>query len=174
MKYAVMIGSNMFIGTSGVLRVETNGKLKEFLNVREIFRERSEGSYLAVDCDIKDAKNKREIKLFKSKPIVIDESVKVQSSHNIVEARREDNSVIIKVEQITPNDYSLPRSGPIPEMLKNYPIDAILRITGDFYAGNYHIFADNYKMIIGGGVTITGGLSVGTGGMVLTPMGFGM
>ncbi|GIJ95667.1 hypothetical protein [Capnocytophaga stomatis] len=174
MKYAVMIGSNMFIGTSGVLRVEVNGRLKEFLNVREIFRERSEGSYLAVDCDIKDTKNKREIKLFKNKPVAIDKSVKIQSSHNIVEARREDNSTIIKIEQITPNDHSLPKSGPIPEMLKKYPIDAILRITGDFYAGDYHIFANNYEMIIGGGITIAGGLSVGTDGMILTSMGFGM
>ena len=83
MKYAIMLGSNMFIGTNGVFTVEINGKLKEFFKVREIFRERSEGSYLTVDCDIKDSENKREVKLFKSRPVVVDKKIQIESDKKI-------------------------------------------------------------------------------------------
>ncbi|SRX75775.1 hypothetical protein [Aequorivita antarctica] len=173
MKYAIMLGSNMFIGTNGVFTVEINGKLKEFFKVREIFRERSEGSYLAVDCDIKDFENKREVKLFKSKPVVADENIQIESDKKNLIAKRSDGSLIIKIEQIESDNPTLPKSGPIPELLKTNQVDAILRITGNFYAGDFKVNIDNENMNIGG-VTLGGNLSVGTGGMRITQMGFSM
>ncbi|MEX0608278.1 MAG: hypothetical protein WD016_12805 [Balneolaceae bacterium] len=173
MKYAIMLGSNMFVGTNGVFTVEINGKLKEFFKVREIFRKRSEGSYLAVDCDIKDSDNNREIKLFKSKPVVADENIKIESVKKNIIAKRTDGNLIIKVEQIESDNPTLPKSGPIPELLKTNQVDAILRITGNFYAGNFKVKIDNENMQVGG-ITLSGNLNVGTGGMRITQMGFSM
>ena len=143
MKYAIMLGSNVFIGTNGVFTVEINGKLKEFFKVREIFRERSEGSYLTIDCDIKDSDNKREVKLFKSHPVVADENIQIEIDKKILIAKRLDGSLIIKFEQIENDNPTLPKSGPIPERLKTNPVDAILRITGNFYAGDFKVNIDH-------------------------------
>ena len=173
MKYAIMIGSNMFTGTNGILTVELNGKTKEFFRIREIYRARSEGSYLAVDCDIKDAENNREIKLFKNNPVVVDNNVKVEQSKDKMTAMRADDTIIIKVEQLNADHVSLPKSGPIRELLNNNPIDAILRITGDFQAGGHRLIADNSKLLIDTN-TLIGNLMVGTGGLKLTNMGFAM
>ena len=60
-----MLGSDLFYGTNGVLTVQIDNKVVEFFRIREIYRVRSEGSFLAVDCDIKDKDNIREIKLFR-------------------------------------------------------------------------------------------------------------
>lgn len=173
MKYAIMIGSNMFIGTNGVFNVEINGKNKEFFKIREIFNERSNGSYLAIDCDIKDSDNEREIKLFKSKPVVKEDSVTIQKSEKTLTAYRPDDSIIIRIEQLDSTDSSLPKTGPIPQQLGANPVDAILRITGDFYAGNFKVHADNSIMKVGG-ISLGGNLSVGTGGIRLTQKGFSM
>ncbi|MFI0431029.1 hypothetical protein [Mariniflexile sp. HMF6888] len=173
MKYAIMLGSNMFIGTNGIFTVEINGKLKEFFKIREIFRERSEGSYLVVDCDIKDSENKREVKLFKSKPVVADENIQIESDKKILLAKRSDGSPIIKIEQIENDNPTLPKSGPISEELKTNQVDAILRITGNFYAGDFKVDIDDVNMKIDG-IMLGGNLSVGTGGMQITPMGFSM
>ena len=173
MKYAIMLGSNMFIGTNGVFSVEINGNLKEFFKVREIFRERSEGSYLTVDCDIKDSDNKREVKLFKSRPVVVDENIQIESNKKNLIAKRLDGSLIIKIEQIENDNPTLPKSGPIPELLEKNPVDAILRITGNFYAGNFKVDIDDDNMQIDR-INLGGNLCVGTGGMQITKMGFTM
>ncbi len=173
MNYAVILGSDMYVGTNGILTVEIDGKPKEFLNVREIYRQRSEGSYLTLDCDIKDSSNNREVKLFKSRPVAKDDNIKIISENNSVTAERSDGSLIIKVEQLNPNDDSLPTSGPIPEFLKKNAIDAILRITGDFYAGPFHLIVDK-KCLKVGGLTSSGNLLIGTGGLRLSQMGFSM
>ena len=173
MKYAIMLGSNMFVGTNGVFTVEIDGRLKEFFRVREIFRERSEGSYLTVDCDIKDSDNEREIKLFKSRPVAGNNRIEIESNKTHLVAKRPDGSLIIKVEQIENDNPTLPKSGPISNLLKQNPVDAILRITGKFYAGNFKVNIDNENMQIGG-ITLGGNLAVGTGGMRITPMGFSM
>lgn len=173
MKYAIMLGSNMFIGTNGVFTVEINGKLKEFFKVREIFRQRSEGSYLTVDCDFKDSDDEREVKLFKSRPVAGDDKIEIESDKTHLIAKRPNGSLIIKIEQLETDNPTFPQSGPIPEQLKKNPVDAILRITGDFYAGDFKVHIDNDRMQIGG-ITLGGNLSIGTGGMQITQMGFSM
>ena len=59
MKYGIMIGSNIFIGTSGILNLETIDGNKEFFKIRELQRIRSKGSYIVVDCDIKEPNGNR-------------------------------------------------------------------------------------------------------------------
>lgn len=170
-KVAIVLGSNMFIGDSCVLTVEIDGKLVEFFRVREIFRELSPGSYLTVDCDIKDKDNKREIKLFKSKPVAEGVGVKVEYTKKLTNVTREDGSTIIKIEQVENTDSTLPQDGPVYEKLKNEKFDSILRITGDFYAGSFKIKLDNQSLIVNTN-TFRGNLKEGKGGIRLTSMGF--
>lgn len=171
MSYAIMLGSNMFIGTNGIMSVEVNNRSKEFFRIREIYRVRSEGSYLVVDCDIKDNDGVREVKLAKSNPVAADENVRVEGNKQYVIASRPNGSVIVKVEQIEPNDPSLPVNGPVRNALDSGGIDAILRITGDFFAGGNHLRITNSSMVINTN-TIAGFLSIGTGGLRLVNDGF--
>lgn len=169
MKYAVMLGSDSYIGTTGILTVADKGKKKEFFRIREIYRARSFGSYLAVDCDIKAADGVREVKLFKSKLVAADPHIKVSRLDQSIEVRRNDGSIIIRVEQIDPAEVSLPPGSPGATVLKS--MDAILRITGNFYAGSHHLIITKNQLQVGG-LTMAGNLKIGGGGLSLSENGF--
>ncbi len=100
MAYAVLFGSNLYVGTTGVLTVTDKDpstgqdKTTEFFRIREIDRKRSLGSYLVVDCDIKDPNGNREVKLFKSKPVAGSADVEVLNPGRAVEVRRADGSLV--------------------------------------------------------------------------------
>lgn len=172
-KYAIVFGSDMYIGTNGILTVEIKGKLVEFFRIRELFRVRSPGSYLAVDCDIKDQDNVREIKLSKSRPVVKPENITVHYDHKVTHLTRNDESTVLKIEQIEKDDSTLPQSGPVGEALHKENFDAIIRITGDFFAGPFRLKVDNEALTVGG-ITSRGNLMIRTGGLRLTSMGFSM
>ena len=76
------------------------------------------------------------------------------------------------MEQIQSDDPSLPQTGPISETLDSNPVEAILRITGNFYAGDININIDNEKMVINNMIIISGNLSVGTNGITISQTGF--
>jgi len=156
-KIAIVLGSRLFVGTNGILTVEIGNKMVEFFRIREFFRVLSTGSYLTVDCDIKDKDNQREIKLFKNNPVV--------NPHKL------DGSTVIKIEQIESNDSSLPQSGSVYERLRKGRFDPIIRITGDFYAGPFKLVINNEFLNVGG-AKIIGGVSEKTGGLILTSTGF--
>lgn len=169
--YAVIHGSDMFIGTSGILSYEIDGRLKEFFKIREIDRNRSEGSYISVDVDIKDIDGNREVKLFKSKPVVASEDVKISYTKEQTTVRRPDGSIIIDIELLRNNDPSLPSAGPVRQALDSYKLDAIIRITGNYMAGKHKVQSTTEKTTIGY-ITMGGNLAIGTGGIVLRDMGF--
>jgi hypothetical protein len=162
---AVILGNNLFIGTP-VLRVEINNKLVEFLKVREIFRERSEGSYLTIDCDIKDKDNKREIKLEKSRPVARPDTVDVIFDHTLTHVTREDGSTIIKIEQIPSTNRAIAKEERIASLLKEKNMNSVIRITGHFYAGGNEVLITN-DMMRANGVTWSGCRSWASGGLRL-------
>lgn len=174
MGYVVLLGSDKFIGTSGIISVEKNGKLTEFIRVREIFRVRSEGSYLAVDVDIKDKDGQREIKLFKNNPVAGGEGldVEVDKKHTLV--TREDGSTVIKIEQLEVASV-IPSTSPsfLLEAMKEFEVEAAIRITGEFYAGPYLLQVDERQVKIGN-ITLMGNTKIGSRGILLTEMGFAM
>jgi len=188
MNYLVMLGSEMFYGTTGVLTVQSGDKLVEFFRIREIYRVLSKGSYLSVDCDIKDNDNIREIKLFKNKPVVKDESVQVAFNIRETSARRKDKSLIIKIEQYELNNTPLLEFEPVKKSLSGYrpeqleqikkeinkiTIDGVIKITGDFFAGSHHlIITDDYSLI--DGLKTSGNLIIGTRGIKLAKNRFSL
>ena len=171
MTFGIVIGSDLFVGTSGILTVETHTGPKEFFRVREIDRARARGSYIVVDCDVKDGKDQREVKLFKSRPVVEGADVLVQYEPGYTQATRKDGSLVIRVEELPPTDPSLPQYPPVSAALAG--VDGILRITGDFYAGSHHLIVTTTQAQIGG-LTFVGNVSIGTGGIRLTNSGFAM
>lgn len=176
MTYSVMFGSDLFIGTTGILTVTDKDpstgedKTMEFFRIREIDRQRSSGSYLVIDCDIKDPDGDREIKLFKSRPVAGSPEVEVLNQGKAIEVQRANGCLIIKVEEVDSDTLISTASSSVVEALAN--VKTVLRITGDFQAGPYRVRADNAKLQIGG-MTISGNVHVG-GGIHLTPMGFMM
>lgn len=171
MNYAVVIGSDMFIGTSGVVRYkDEGGNLKEFFRIRELFRERSEGSYLTVDVDIKDSEGTRVVKLAKSRSVVESPGITIKSDKNRTTVMRDDGDIVIDVEQLKPDDPSLPQTGFIKDRLQAGDLDTVLRITGNFKVGNYQLKVSTKGIEIGG-ILFSENLSEGAGGLVLTPMG---
>ena len=175
MAYAVLFGSNLYVGTTGVLTVTDEDpstgqdKSKEFFRIREIDRKRSLGSYLVVDCDIKDPDGNREVKLFKSKPVAGSAEVEVLNLDKAVEVRRADGNLVIKVEELDRDDLNVPDSGPVARALEPAleKVEAILRITGDFQAGPHRVKASTTQLQIGGLIS-SGNLMIGGGGLHLS------
>jgi hypothetical protein len=164
MNYGIVLGSNLLIDTQGVLRVFENGKQREFFRIRGLHRIRSEGSYLVLDCDIRDSDGIREVKLFKSKPVASNPRIVVANLDKGVRVSRDDGTTIIQVEEITFD--SLPetltrgiahwrdeakRVEPLQAMIKQIDaIEVFLEITGSFKAGSFDIQASRNKLVIGG------------------------
>jgi len=174
MTYGIMLGSNLYIGTNGVLTVtdenSSTGKsqTKEFFRIREIDRKRSHGSYLVVDCDIKDPNGNREVKLFKSRPVAASPEIEVLNPEKAIEVRRRDGSLVIRVEELGREALNIRSSDPIASAIEK--IEAILRITGDFQAGTYRVRADKNQMQVGG-IVFSGNVKIGGGGLHLSEKG---
>lgn len=173
MLYGIILGSNLFIGTNGVLSYKEGNKIIPFFRIREIFRERSPGSYLAVDCDIIDNSGNREVKLAKSKPVVGSEHISVTCERGETTVIRNDGSLVIKIEQIDNEAANLPSQGPVAEFLEHNELDAIIRITGDFNAGSIPISVDTDRVLVGS-ITIGGNLSIGSGGITISKNGISL
>ncbi len=65
------------------------------------------------------------------------------------------------------SDSTFPQVGPIPLQLKADPVDVIVRITGDFYAGSHQVHAHNSLFKVGG-IQLSNNLMVGKAGLKLT------
>jgi len=174
MTYAVLFGSDLYVGTTGVLSVtETDpsaGKerTREFFRIRELDRKRSLGSYLVIDCDILDPNGSREIKLFKSRPVAGSTDVQVLNPGRAVEVRRLDGSLVIKVEELDRDTLKVPISGPFVEALEQ--VEAIIQITGDFQAGPYRVRATTTQLQVGG-ITFSHNMRIGSSGLHLSTKG---
>lgn len=176
MNFIVSIGSNLFIGTSGLITYQDEkGVNKEFFRVREIYRARSENSsYLTIDCDIKDEEGRREVKLFKNHPVANDDEVKIERTNTSVRVTRNDVSLVIQVVQLEFETFIETATDFIKNNIpKELTIDAVLDITGTFFISGHTVKATESEIIIPGG-TISGNISIGTGGMYIGPNGFGI
>lgn len=164
MNYGIVLGSNLLLDTQGVLNVLENGRQREFFRVRELQRVRSEGSYLVVDCDIKDGSGTREVKLFKSKPVAHNPTIVVETLSKGIRICRDDGTTIIQVEEITAS--GLPetlaqgiahwrqvaqRDEACQKLIAQIDaVEAFLEITGSFRAGSVDIQAYRDRLSIGG------------------------
>lgn len=143
----------------------------EFFRVRSLFRPQQTGSGLSFDLDVKDTDAERAVKLTDGNPVVMGIGVKVdrQPGHTLV--TRADGSLIVKVEQLEPDASFRPVSGPLQAFFAQHPVEAVIRITGEFYAGKHRIRAV-------AGAAPAGGMlreaipAAPSDGLRLTPFGF--
>lgn len=169
---AILLGNNLYVGQP-VLLVFIKDKWVDFFKLREIHRVRSNGSYMTIDCDIKDKDNVREIKIEKSIPRVIPKNVTTHYNHKLTYALREDGSTIIRIEQLEDDNPAIPTDGRILDILKQLKIEieAYIKITGDFYAGDIHIIMDDSGLVCNG-VTQSNCFKQGKIGLKLSSHGF--
>ncbi|WP_099368078.1 hypothetical protein [Sphingobacterium sp. 1.A.4] len=166
MKIAVTFGSNKFIGTDGVISYVKDGKLIEFFRIRELFRERSDGSYLVVDCDIKDADGERVIKLAKSKPVASSGDIQVEFDKKHTTVTQQDGSLILKVEQLTLEESKILNVYWIKDYVESNGIEAVINITGIFQIEGNIIYATDERLILNEAI-IAGNTCAGTNGLVI-------
>ena len=177
MTCAMIFGADLFLHVNGVLKVEDNGILKEFFKFHEVDRARSLGSYLVVDCDIKDSEGTREVKLKKSRLVGGGTGLQVQSPGKDIEIQRDDGSTIIKLEELDPETALKPfeYARKIPKFADLMDqVELVLRLTGDFHAGAHHVVATGTSVHIGNAV-LAGNLFAGSGGgITLSASGFSL
>lgn len=92
-----------------------------------------------------------------------------QPSHTLV--TRADGSLIVKVGLPEPDASFRPADGPLQAFFAQHPVEAVIRITGEFYAGTHRIRAAS-GAVPAGGVPREAVPAVASGGLRLTPFGF--
>jgi hypothetical protein len=177
MEYGFLFGSNLLVNTQTTFSVEIDGKIREFFRVREIYKARDENSsYLTIDVDIKDNEGTREVKLFKSNVVATQSDIEYSITKNQTIVSRADGTLIIKIEQLEIDDVTPQLGQNMIDFLNEHKVEALIRVTGNFYAGTILVDANEERVILTGqfGVTISGNISSGTNGITMTQMGFGM
>jgi hypothetical protein len=168
----IMLGSNMYIGTDGLLKYFNGSKYIDFFRVRELHNNRDFDSYLAVDVDIKDKEGKREIKLAKNRPVASSlENLKIESNKTCTKVFKEDGTLIICIEQITLADESLPKEGPVRMAIESGLIESIVRITGNFSVAGTVISMTTDELSSGNGGKLMGNLKANGDFLILHPEG---
>jgi len=168
----IMLGSNMYIGTDGLLKYFNGSKYIDFFKVREIHNNRNFDSYLAVDVDIKDNEGNREIKLAKSRPVASSlENLKIDSNKTCTKVFKDDGTLIICIEQITLTDEYLPKDGPVRMAIESGLIDSIVRITGNFSVAGTEVKMTAQELSTGNGNKMIGNLKANGDFLILHPEG---
>ena len=176
--YAVLLGTDKLIGTNGVLSVEQDGKRLEFFRIREVFNPANAGSALAIDADIKDTDGTSEIKLAHNNPVVVGTGLRVQSTDTQLLVTREDGTVVFKAEQVEPDQSFRPAAGPLKDFFEQNPVGAVIRITGNFYAGSRLVKSDAQGVATGAPLVNASFETLNANpagrGLRLTPFGFSL
>lgn len=189
MAYAILLSSNVFIGTDGVLSVQVPpAPPKEFFKIQGVENHRQLSSRLVVDCDIRDETGAREVGLRKSRIVskeLLAEGYKFNSDRTHVEVLRPDGSVVIRIEQLSTESVlallekrfnERPTLFDSPEQLRGVlqrvsEIEAGIRITGSFVVAGISLRITESELGVNTN-TIANGLKMGGGGIHLTPNGF--
>lgn len=173
----VIFGSNLYVqqitaDLHTVLEWENEqGSVQEVFRLRELFRERSTGSYLVIDCDLRDRDGNREVKLAKNRPVKISDELCVQQcDKDGLIILREDGTIVIQVEVLHPDSITQW----FPKMRLRKTLEKLIRLNGTFNVGPYTVDAQTGGIEINGqslsGIFFVGNVNYG-GKMRLTPNG---
>jgi hypothetical protein len=145
MKYAFIIGSNAFIIPTGVISYSGPSGLMEILRIRSIYHDNEPGSFLSVDLAISDMTGAA-IKLINNEP-EISFDFKIVKERDSIKILRPDGGMIIHVHQLDTDSAMALEHNITAEFEVNAPI-VVIRIYGDFKAGDLNISAENEKLFI--------------------------
>jgi len=143
MKYAFLIGSNAFIVPHGVISYEDNNDSKEILRVKSLYDDSKPGSYFSVDLDITDTHG-NPIQLTDNKA---PGNLKVVTERDGISVLKEDGSYIIHIHQLDNESAMALEHNIVAELEISSPV-SVIRIFGDFKAGDLNISAENEKLFV--------------------------
>lgn len=142
MKYAFVIGSSAFIVPSRVVSYADSEGDHEFLRINSIH---SDQSSLDVDIHIKDL-NRAEVSLLSNKQVT-EPPYLVTVENNSVKVIKNDGNTLIHIHQLDTDAAMGLEHNIVAELGVNDPV-TVIRITGEFFTGNLHIWAENEKLHI--------------------------
>jgi hypothetical protein len=167
MKYAFLLGSNVFIIPSNVISYVDNDETNEFLRIISICHDNGQHSELTIDTDLKDTEG-RGLKI-ENNEIIISFGYKVSRSPDRILAKGFNNDTVLDIEQLSKESTRRLDHNIVAELEANAP-DAVFRIRGDFMMGKMHIAIDNEKLSIGRDSYASAAVT-GESGLKFTPSG---
>ena len=148
MKYAYIIGSNAFVAKSKVVSYADGSEEKEFLRINSIYHDVAAGgeeSHLDIDLNIRDMDGTHVFILGNS--MLNSLPYTVEKRRDCVKLLRKDGSLLIHVHQLDDEAAMRLEHNITAELEVNMPI-VVIRINGNFMAGDLHIDAENEKLYI--------------------------
>jgi hypothetical protein len=145
MKYAFVIGSNAFIVPHGIISVASGDTIKEILKVNSVHRDSEAGSKLSVDINIEET-NGASIVLNNNTSLPHGD-FQITHEHDKLRVLRNDGHIIINVQQMDEETWEALEHNIVAELEISQPV-AVIRVFGDFKAGDLHIMAENEKLFI--------------------------
>jgi len=148
MKYAFILGSSAFVVRKPVISYADNEDETDFLKINSIYHgspTKGERPPLDIDLDIKDIDGTQ---VFMMANLSLDTApYTVKRERDSIEILRADGSLIIHVHQLDDDSAMNLEAYIVAELEVNTPI-AVIRINGDFMAGDLRISAENEKLYI--------------------------
>jgi hypothetical protein len=150
MKYAFIIGSNAFVVPNPVISYIDEEEEREFLRINSIYHDlppAEKQSHLDIDVNIKDTDG---TPIFMLTNMTVDNaSYSIKKERDSIQVLRADGSLVIHVHQLDDETAMGLEHNITAELDVNTPI-AVIRINGDFMAGDLNISAENEKLFING------------------------
>ncbi len=145
MKYAFIFGTSAFIIPQNIIKYANEDTSKEILRVNSVYHNDKPESIFSIDLDINDADG-NVVRITANKP-ESEGSYKVTETRDSVTVLNSDNSLLIKVHQLDDETAMSLEHNITAELEVNSPV-AVIRINGDFMAGDLHILSENEKLFI--------------------------
>jgi hypothetical protein len=145
MKYAFIFGTSAFIIPQNIIKYANEDTSKEILRINSVYHTDKPESILSVDLDIYDSEG-NVVRITANKP-ESEGSYKVNETRDSVTVLNSDNSLLIKVHQLDDVSAMGLEHNITAELEVNSPV-AVIRINGDFMAGDLHILSENEKLFI--------------------------
>jgi hypothetical protein len=148
MKYAFIMGSNSYIVPGNTVVYNDHGKNIEFLRINSVYQEgatSNQPNLLSVDLDIKDVDGSV-IKIQGNKPVQAGKA-DVAEYHDRLLLTRPDGTTIIDVHQLDNRSAKHLEHNIIAELEVHAPV-AVVRVRGNFMAGDLHVEIDNEKLFL--------------------------
>jgi hypothetical protein len=147
MKYAFVIGSNAFVVPRNRINYGGAEHENEFLRINSVYHDlpNAETSFLDIDLDIKDVNG--------TQVTVLANNLKTGAPYTLKKERdsiwvlKPDGSVLVQVHQLDDESAMALEHNIVAELEVNTPV-AVIRLTGDFMAGDLRIRAENEKLFI--------------------------
>lgn len=146
MKYAFVIGSNVFIVPVGIINYIDDGAEKEFLRINSIYHDLPAATAsLDIDLNFTDDSGTQVILL--SNKAVTNLHFKLLTEPDNIQVLKQDGSTIIQVHQLM-DDVALGLEHNISAELEAQAPVVVIRLTGHFFLGGLHILAENEKLFV--------------------------